>query len=105
MVAGDDIKVGQVVRSKAGRDKGRFFIVVSVEGDRVYLADGDLRRVEAPKKKNIKHIQVTGHVVEKIAEKIEKGQNLSNKEFRRELQSLGYLGDGMLEKGKKEVDA
>ncbi|KUK10826.1 MAG: LSU ribosomal protein L14E [Clostridia bacterium 41_269] len=93
MVALGDIKIGQVVRSKAGRDKGRFFIVVAVEGNRVYIADGDLRRVEAPKKKNIKHIQVTNHVVEKIAEKIKKGQNLSNKEFRRELQALGYWGD------------
>src|SRR5688572_19757431 len=103
MEAVDDIKIGQVVRSKAGRDKGRFFIVVAVDGGRVYLADGDLRRVETPKKKNIKHIQVTNHVVESIAKKIEQGKNLSNKEFRRELQSLGYWGDGTLEnKGKRE---
>jgi len=91
MVTVDNIRIGQVVRSKAGRDQGRYFIVVKKEGERVYLADGDLRRIEAPKKKNVKHIQVTNHVVSEIASKIESGQNLSNREIRRELKTLGYL--------------
>lgn len=55
-----NIKIGQVVRSKTGRDAGKYFVVIGKENQYVFLADGDMRRVEAPKKKNIKHIQVTG---------------------------------------------
>ena len=45
-----EYRIGQVVRSIAGRDNGKAFIVVRTEGDYVYIADGETRRLEAPKK-------------------------------------------------------
>lgn len=51
-----DLIVGQLVRSKKGRDKGRIYIIIKIVGCAAYLADGDLRKIEKPKKKNIKHI-------------------------------------------------
>lgn len=48
---------GCPVKSLAGHDKGEYFIILSEEGDFVLLADGRLRTVEKPKKKNKKHIQ------------------------------------------------
>jgi len=56
------MEVGQVVFSKCGRDKGRAFMVLSVEGEYVFLADGQLRPLSKPKKKKVKHIQPT-HVI------------------------------------------
>jgi large subunit ribosomal protein L14e len=54
------IAVGRVVRSKAGRDKGRFFLVVGVaDEEHLLIADGDLRKLEKPKKKKLKHLAVT----------------------------------------------
>ena len=64
------LEVGQIVFSKSGRDKGRSFIVVSVEEEYVYLADGDLRKVENPKRKKNKHIQRTNDVINWIKQKI-----------------------------------
>ncbi len=56
----EPITVGRVVRSKAGRDKGRLFLVVGVSGDEhLLLADGDLRKLEKPKKKKLKHLAAT----------------------------------------------
>jgi len=50
---------GTVVISLAGRDKGRYLVVISSEEGYVYLADGKLRSVASPKKKSIKHISIT----------------------------------------------
>lgn len=58
-----DIKKGQIVISKAGHDDGQPFVVVEVKDNYVYLADGKERKLNALKKKNIKHIAVTNSVV------------------------------------------
>ena len=48
-----DIGVGSVVLSKQGRDKGLYFVVISVDKKGfVYLADGGMRKLASPKKKN-----------------------------------------------------
>jgi len=58
-----DIVVGSVVRAKAGRDKGDYFVVTDIlENGRVLICDGKHRRVETPKSKNIIHLQATGTV-------------------------------------------
>ena len=54
-----DIVEGSVVCSKAGRDKGRFFAVLSLEDQFVYLADGDLRKITKPKRKKLMHVSPT----------------------------------------------
>ncbi len=46
-----EISAGSVVRSKAGRDKGDLFIVLAREGEYAYLANGELRKSDRPKKK------------------------------------------------------
>ena len=56
---GFGVDTGTVVLCKAGREKGRFLVVVSREDGFVYLADGDERRIASPKRKNVKHIQLT----------------------------------------------
>ena len=78
-----DVSPGHVVLSKAGRDKGKKFMVLSVDdtGSYVYVADGNLRRVENPKKKKLRHLDMTGDMLEKLAEKIRDGRPLQNSEI------------------------
>ena len=52
-----EITVGDLVVSRAGRDKGRPFVVLRAEEGFVYLADGDLRRLSKPKKKKRMHVK------------------------------------------------
>ena len=59
-----EICKGSLVYSIAGRDKGNIFLVLYVEGDFVYLADGDMRRVAKPKKKKIKHVNKINRALE-----------------------------------------
>ena len=53
-----ELKPGQLVRSLAGRDKGKHYLVFR-ELDSVYvlLVDGRSRPVDRPKKKNRTHLQ------------------------------------------------
>lgn len=49
---------GRVVISKAGRDAGGEFVIISVESDQyVLIADGRLRKVSSPKKKKVIHLR------------------------------------------------
>lgn len=58
-----EAKIGMIVRSMAGRDKGKFMVAVSMEKGFVYLADGKERKLDSPKKKNVKHISLTKTVI------------------------------------------
>lgn len=54
---------GQIVYSKAGRDKGSFLVTVGMQGSDLLVCDGKKRPVERPKRKNPKHISVTKTVL------------------------------------------
>ena len=84
-----EIKVGSIVRSKAGRDKGDFFIVLAMDGDYVYMANGNLRKVDQPKKKKLKHLQGTEQVSEFIINKLSQGNKVTNSEVRKALAQAG----------------
>ncbi|VEJ36036.1 50S ribosomal protein L14e [Aedoeadaptatus ivorii] len=65
MIGTSDIRVGQVVISKAGRDKDGFFVVLEVIDDRyLLLADGKRRTLENPKRKKAMHLQKTNSRVD-----------------------------------------
>lgn len=47
---------GQVVRSKAGHDKGDYQVIIAVELPYLILCDGKRRRLEKPKRKKAIHV-------------------------------------------------
>lgn len=81
-----EYRVGQAVRSKAGRDNGTAYVVIRIEGNYVYVADGAIRKLENPKKKKFKHIQGSYNISEEIAGCVESG-TLENYMLRRFLSS------------------
>ncbi len=60
----DNPFLGAVVRSTAGRDRKRVFIVTDVKMDGpvilLTVVNGSLRRVADVKRKNVKHVKVIG---------------------------------------------
>ena len=76
------LKVGSVVYSRAGRDEGRFYVVIEIVDDSfVTIADGDVRKLAKPKKKKIKHLKNTGDVLDGIAEKLLLGTRIYDAEL------------------------
>lgn len=84
-----EIKVGSIVRSKAGRDKGNLFVVLAMDGEYVYMADGELRKSDSPKKKKLKHLQGTNTVALYVADKMNKVGSVENFEVRKALAQTG----------------
>ena len=61
------IEVGCIVRSLAGRDQGRLFVVIQeIDSDFVMVANGKLRGMDRLKKKRRKHLKPTGSGVEEL---------------------------------------
>ena len=79
------ITEGLVVKSKAGRDKGDLFIVIRTEGEFLYIANGNLRKVDRPKKKKLKHLEVTDFVSEFVKNRLETLGKVTNQELRNAL--------------------
>ena len=79
-----EVYPGQMVFSKAGRDKGKAFIVVKNADEKyLYIADGDLRRMDNPKKKKIKHLEITEHKSDFIADKMKHSHKITNADMRK----------------------
>lgn len=51
---------GAVVKSLAGRDKGKLLAVMQSDENRVLVCDGKERPVDRPKSKNIRHVESVG---------------------------------------------
>lgn len=82
---------GRVVRSKAGRDLDRYLMVVRVaDAEHVYVADGDLRKLDTPKRKRTKHLHATPVLLGEIAERLAAAQPVQNAEIRKGLDLAGY---------------
>lgn len=81
--------IGRVAYSKSGRDAGKVFIILSIiDENYVYISDGDLRPVEKPKKKKIKHLNITSTVADEIKKQLEQGDKVSNRAIKKFLQSM-----------------
>lgn len=75
------ITAGTVVISRAGHDSGRAMLVVKVDGGFVFVADGKERKLEKPKKKNLKHVGATHKSIDL--------EGLTDKRLRRTLSEFG----------------
>lgn len=85
-----DLDIGQIVKSKAGRDKGKVFVVFGkVDVKHVLIVDGSLRRIDNPKKKQIKHLAKTNFVSNEIRAAILNNEKISNAFIRKEFERLG----------------
>ncbi len=80
-----DLKRGDLVYSTAGHDKGQLFCILKVEDDLVLLANGRQRRLDAPKRKNIRHVRSAGKFDHSVIRRITEGSPVGNTELRNAL--------------------
>lgn len=87
-----ELSLGQIVSSKAGRDKDKLFAVIQIiDNSYVMIADGDLRKIEKPKKKKVRHLQKYNMINSELKEKLENGKKVDNIYLRRELEKIGII--------------
>ncbi|MGI6130010.1 MAG: RNA-binding protein [bacterium] len=86
-----EFQIGRVVRAKAGRDKGKFFVIVDrIDHEYVLIVNGRTRRIDKPKKKKIKHLEPKPDVIYNLRDKIINGIQIFDAEIRKNLETLGY---------------
>lgn len=82
-----DTIIGRYVWSKAGRDKAQLFIIIGIYDDQhVLVADGNLRRAGNPKKKKLKHLNITNKVADGISEIVSMKKKLFDADLRRAIE-------------------
>ena len=72
---------GAVVKSLKGHDEGKLFVIVKSENGCLFLTDGKNRKKHNPKKKNLKHVEITRHHIPEF-------ESLSDKKIRKQLNLL-----------------
>ena len=71
-------KKGHLAESRAGHDKGTIYVITGGDDRFVYLADGRLKKVSAPKKKSLKHVFVIHFEQERLMKLIEDGRDITD---------------------------
>jgi len=82
-------ETGEIVEIIMGRDKGNFAVVVDIIDDRFLLiADGDKRKHDNPKRKNVHHIRSKAYISKEIVNTVMENKKLSNAKLRYVLQDF-----------------
>ena len=88
-----EIARSDIVKSIAGRDKGKYFFVLETEDEFLLLADGKTRKLGSPKRKKRKHTVFVERNDCRVAEKIRSEEKVTNSELRRTLAEYGEDGN------------
>ncbi len=71
MNAGRSIRAQMLAVSTAGHDRGSVYVIVGEEEDFLLAADGKLKLLASPKRKNRKHLQKIVHIPEELSSMME----------------------------------
>ena len=80
-----DLQIEDVVASTAGRDKDKWFYVISMDDTFLYLVNGKDRTIDKPKRKKRKHAVKVLRSETRVAAKLIAGDKVLNSELRRDL--------------------
>lgn len=79
----EQFEVGMLAFSKAGHDNGDLYVIIKVDKEYVYLANGKNHSFEKPKRKNVKHIQIIKYIEKSIHEKLKENSKIQNEDIKR----------------------
>ena len=82
------MKIGQIVFSNAGRDKGKALSVISSNDSVFFVVDGKERPLERPKLKNPKHLTLTGYCLSEEEYRSNKALRASLKRYQAKFDEL-----------------
>lgn len=77
------IKTGYFAVSMAGHDCNEIYVIINMDSEYVYLADGKFKTVDKPKKKKNKHVQIIKNIDQAIKLKLSQNKLLINEDIKR----------------------
>lgn len=71
-------EVGKMVKSMAGHDDSKVYVIIKSDDEYVYLSDGDLKTIDNPKKKKKRHVQIINQIDDELLKIIAENKNFNN---------------------------
>ncbi|MCP3033159.1 KOW domain-containing RNA-binding protein [Halobacillus sp. A1] len=76
-------RIGQVVRIVQGREAGQYAVVIDIlDGRFLLLADGEKRKYDRPKKKNLQHVELMDFVSPEVQNSLLETGRVTNGKLR-----------------------
>jgi large subunit ribosomal protein L14e len=80
-------EIGRVVKVLRGKEEGSYAVIVQVMDDRfVLVADGDKRRFDQSKKKNVLHLMMQPEVSHEVVDSMRETGRVTNAKLRYAIQ-------------------
>ena len=86
-----EYKPGMLVKSLAGHDQNQIYVIMREDKEFVFLCDGRLKKIDKPKKKKKKHIQLIKTISEELAVKIAEGSVINNEDIRKAIGGKAHV--------------
>ncbi|NJP36026.1 KOW domain-containing RNA-binding protein [Alkalicoccus luteus] len=92
-------QAGELVRILNGRDRDQYACIIEVLDERfVHIADGDKRKVDRPKRKNLQHLERMEIVAPEVRTSIIETGRVTNAKLRFAISS--HINDNLLKEGE-----
>nr|WP_232016595.1 KOW domain-containing RNA-binding protein [Paenibacillus baekrokdamisoli] len=76
-------EIGRIVRILRGKDEGSYAVIIGIVDERfVLIVDGDKRRFDQPKKKNVLHLQMQPVVSHEVTDSMRETERVTNAKLR-----------------------
>ncbi|ANF98950.1 hypothetical protein AR543_21840 [Paenibacillus bovis] len=80
---GTSPQVGQVVRVSKGKGAGQPAVIIAISDEKfVYIADGNKRKFDQPKKKNLLHLELMPVVSSEVVDSLQESGRVTNGKLR-----------------------
>ncbi|MFD0716712.1 hypothetical protein [Paenibacillus sp. GCM10027626] len=80
-------EIGRIVKVLRGKDRESYAVIIGIVDERfVLIADGDKRRFDEPKKKNVMHLLMESAVSREVADSIKETGRVTNAKLRFSIQ-------------------
>ena len=74
--------IGCFATSIAGHDHNNIYVIIDADDEYVYFADGKIKKVDNPKKKKLKHVQLIKRTDDTITGRINDNAALTNEDIK-----------------------
>jgi large subunit ribosomal protein L14e len=76
-------QLGQIVKILRGRDLNKYAVIIAIVDQRfLWIADGDKRKFDQPKKKNLLHLQLQDAISQEVVNSLLETDRVTNGKLR-----------------------
>ncbi len=84
-------QIGQIVKVLRGKEEESYAIIIGIIDEKfVWIADGDKRRFDSPKKKNVLHLELQSAISQEVTNSLQETSRVTNAKLRYVIQKYAH---------------